>query len=60
MTVARHPVLGDSLPLMMIVLPRYQKQGIGTMIVNHLIDYAVANSQTGTFTTMGEVLRKEI
>lgn len=38
-----------------IVLPGYQKQGIGTMIVNHLIDYAVANSQTGTFITIGGV-----
>lgn len=41
-----------------IVLPGYQKQGIGTMIVNHLIDYAVANSQTGTFTTIGGVSAK--
>lgn len=42
-----------------IVLPKYQKQGIGTRIVNHLVDYAVANSQTGTFTTIGGVSAKD-
>lgn len=41
-----------------IVLPEYQKKGIGTMIVNHLIDYAVANSRTGKFTTIGGVSAK--
>lgn len=41
-----------------IVLPNYQKQGIGTIIVKHLIDYAVSNSQTGTFTTIGGVSAK--
>lgn len=38
-----------------IVLPRYQRQGIGTMIVNHLVEYAKANSSTGRFTTVGGV-----
>ena len=38
-----------------IVLPEYQGLGIGTMIVNHLVDYAVKNSSTGKFTTIGGV-----
>ncbi len=38
-----------------VVLPEYQGMGIGTMIVNHLVDYAVKNSSTGTFTTIGGV-----
>lgn len=38
-----------------IVLPRYQRQGIGTLIVNHLVEYAKANSSTGRFTTVGGV-----
>ena len=36
-----------------IILPEYQKQGIGTKIVNHLVDYAVEHSATGKFTTIG-------
>ena len=38
-----------------IVLPEYQGLGIGTMIVDHLVDYAVKNSSTGKFTTIGGV-----
>ena len=38
-----------------IVLPQFQGKGIGTMIVNHLVDYAKANSITGKFTTIGGV-----
>lgn len=41
-----------------IVLPEFQRKGIGTMIVNHLIDYAKANSITGKFTTIGGVSAK--
>ena len=41
-----------------IVLPEYQKQGIGTQIVNHLVDYAVKNSYTGKFTSIGGVSAK--
>lgn len=41
-----------------IILPEYQRQGIGTMIVNHLVEYAAANSATGTFTTIGGVSAK--
>ena len=41
-----------------IVLPEYQKQGIGTQIVNHLVDYAVKNSSTGKFTSIGGVSAK--
>ena len=41
-----------------IVLPEYQKQGIGTKIVNHLVDYAVSHSGTGKFTTIGGVSAK--
>ena len=41
-----------------IILPEYQKQGIGTKIVNHLVDYAVEHSATGKFTTIGGVSAK--
>ncbi|MDE6747933.1 MAG: GNAT family N-acetyltransferase [Lachnospiraceae bacterium] len=41
-----------------IILPNFQRKGIGTMIVNHLIDYAKANSVTGKFTTIGGVSAK--
>ena len=41
-----------------IILPNFQRKGIGTMIVNHLIDYAKANSITGKFTTIGGVSAK--
>ncbi len=41
-----------------IVLPPFQRKGIGTMIVNHLVDYAKANSITGKFTTIGGVSAK--
>ncbi len=41
-----------------IVLPEFQGKGIGTMIVNYLVDYAIKNSQTGKFTTIGGVSAK--
>ena len=41
-----------------IILPQFQRKGIGTMIVNHLVDYAKANSVSGTFTTIGGVSAK--
>ena len=41
-----------------VVLPEYQGMGIGAMIVNHLVDYAVKNSSTGKFTTIGGVSAK--
>ncbi len=41
-----------------IILPKFQRKGIGTMIVNHLVDYAKANSVTGKFTTVGGVSAK--
>ena len=41
-----------------IVLPQFQGKGVGTMIVNHLIDYAKANSISGEFTTIGGVSAK--
>lgn len=41
-----------------IILPPFQRKGIGTMIVNHLVDYAKANSMTGKFTTIGGVSAK--
>ena len=41
-----------------IILPQFQRKGIGTMIVNYLIDYAKANSITGEFTTIGGVSAK--
>lgn len=39
-------------------LPKFQRKGIGTMIVDHLVDYAKANSTTGKFTTIGGVSAK--
>ena len=41
-----------------IVLPEYQKKGVGTQIVNHLIGYAKENSKTCKFTTIGGVSAK--
>lgn len=41
-----------------IILPQFQRKGIGTMIVNHLVDYARANSVIGKFTTIGGVSAK--
>ena len=41
-----------------IVLPEFQKQGVGAKIVNHLVDYAVSHSTTGKFTTIGGVSAK--
>lgn len=41
-----------------IVLPQFQRKGIGSMIVNHLVDYAKENSITGEFTTVGGVSAK--
>ena len=41
-----------------IILPQFQRKGIGTMIVNHLVDYAKANSTTGKYTTIGGVSAK--
>ncbi len=41
-----------------IILPQFQRKGIGTKIVNHLVDYAKANSMTGKFTTIGGVSAK--
>lgn len=41
-----------------IILPQFQRKGIGTMIVNHLVDYAKANSVAGKFTTIGGVSAK--
>lgn len=41
-----------------VVLPEYQGMGIGTMIVDHLVDYAMKNSSTGRFTTIGGVSAK--
>lgn len=41
-----------------IILPIFQRKGIGTMIVNHLVDYARENSITGKFTTIGGVPAK--
>ena len=40
-----------------IVLPEYQKKGVGTRIVNHLINYARENSKTCPFTTIQQRLR---
>lgn len=42
----------------LIVLPKFQRKGIGTMIVDHLVNYAKANSITGEFTTIGGVSAK--
>ena len=41
-----------------IILPQFQRKGIGTMIVNHLVYYARENSATGKFTTIGGVSAK--
>jgi GNAT superfamily N-acetyltransferase len=41
-----------------IILPQFQRKGIGTMIVNHLVDYARENSTTRKFTTIGGVSAK--
>ncbi|MCM1119251.1 MAG: GNAT family N-acetyltransferase [bacterium] len=41
-----------------IILPRFQQKGIGTMIVHYLIEYAKAHSVTGKFTTVGGVSAK--
>lgn len=41
-----------------IILPQFQRKGIGTMIVNYLVDYAKANSVTGKLTTIGGVSAK--
>ena len=41
-----------------IILPKYQRKGIGTIIVDYLVDYAKANSITGNFTTIGGVSAK--
>lgn len=41
-----------------IIVSDFQRKGIGTMIVNHLIDYAKENSITGKFTTIGGVSAK--
>ena len=41
-----------------IILSPFQRKGIGTMIVNHLVDYARENSATGEFTTIGGVSAK--
>ena len=41
-----------------IVLPEYQKKGVGTRIVNHLINYTRENSKTCPFTTIGGVSAK--
>lgn len=41
-----------------IVLPQFQRMGIGTMIVHHLVDYAKENSVTGKFITIGGVSAK--
>ena len=38
-----------------LVLPQYQRKGIGTMIINHLVDYVKKSSTTGLFTTIGGV-----
>ncbi len=41
-----------------IILPQFQRKGIGTMIVNYLVDYARENSITGKFTIIGGVSAK--
>lgn len=41
-----------------IILPQFQRKGIGTMIVNHLVEYAKVNSTSGKFTTIGGVSAK--
>ncbi len=41
-----------------IVLPEYQRQGIGTKIVERLLQYAGQNLEERTFTTVGLVAAK--
>ncbi len=41
-----------------IVLPGYQGHGIGRMIVNYLVEYAISHSSAGKFTTIGGVSAK--
>ena len=41
-----------------IILPEYQRQGIGTKIVNYLVNYAVSHSGAGRITTIGGVSAK--
>ena len=36
-----------------IVLPEYQRQGIGSGIVNYLLEYIKKNTKEGTFTCVG-------
>lgn len=36
-----------------IVLPQFQGQGIGTKIVNRLLDYIKENTEPGTFVSVG-------
>ena len=36
-----------------IVLPKYQNKGIGTAIVNRLLDYVSDHTQAGDFTSVG-------
>lgn len=36
-----------------IVLPKYQNKGIGTAIVNRLLDYVSDHTQSGDFTSVG-------
>lgn len=35
-----------------IILPQFQRKGIGTMIVNHLVDYAKERKNNGLVTNM--------
>jgi len=41
-----------------IVLPEFQKQGVGAKIVQHLVDYDISLSATGKFTTICGVSAK--
>lgn len=43
-----------------IILSQFQRNGVGTMIINHLVDYVKKNSTTGKFTTIGGVSAKRI
>ena len=36
-----------------VVLPEYQGMGIGTAIVNRLLDYITEHTETGNFTSVG-------
>ncbi len=36
-----------------VVLPEYQGKGIGTAIVNYLLDYVREHTEKGTFTSVG-------